>query len=749
MNLDKKFGLKNYWIITYLVVFLVPVVILSVILFTVENMVLNVTDNYSNSMLLQTQKTVDDEIKNIHKFILNLNTFDELNNIIALDNVSVYDHMSYYGIEKNIYNSAANYNISNDFYIYLKKSDVAITKTGILTSHSTYLQYAIDLGINYEEWKTRLIEEKNFSFWKLSDNKNSDALYMTYALKSNNFSGETATAVIKVNSNQIEEIINQNIYGGTVFLLSDDNQVEFTFGSSMEYEKINFAELTGFEETTKKRINGVTCLVSAAKSSVGDYSYLVITPFNSLTKQVGLLKFWLVVLILLTVLVGTTLVVKTVKKNYAPIEELVYQLESTFKDETDANDKKPLTYESIDDIRKNLITYSKKYNYGQKAVQASQISKLLNFEIDKPDSSLDSFFNEFAEGNIVILFEPVKYVDFFKNESESEQIDTVHFMINNVLDEIISDVYFLTANINKTFVTVLAADYANREAFIKDITGRMEEVVNFFAENFDIDLAVSVGSLEKNPVDIRASYINAQEALMYHSVFRADDVLCYDDIAERENKYYFTKEDSKRLINYVKCGNSEQAIKFIDEIFENNIYVKKISYKYIRILLFEIVLTIQKSIENIDELMAFDDKDVFKILQNFENIEKFKEDIMLMVESICNRGTDNGENDICHKIIDYIEVNYSDINMSNDDIAAHCGLTKSYISTVFKKEKGENLVAFITRLRLDKSKDLLLTNLNISDVANKSGFVNSNTYIRAFKKFEGITPGLWRKNIKK
>ena len=39
------------------------------------------------------------------------------------------------------------------------------------------------------------------------------------------------------------------------------------------------------------------------------------------------------------------------------------------------------------------------------------------------------------------------------------------------------------------------------------------------------------------------------------------------------------------------------------------------------------------------------------------------------------------------------------------------------------------------------------TNLNISDVAMLVGYTDSNSFIRAFKKLCGITPGNYRKNI--
>lgn len=747
MKFIKKIGLKNYWIFTYMVVFLIPIVILSATLFKVENTVIDFANSYSTNILNQTQNRIDDEIKNIHQFTVNLSNFEDLTELMKLSELTVNDTMKYYGIQDSIYKSAVNYNIDVNSYIYLKNSDSVVTSAGIISSYSAYVKFAADYDISYEEWKEIFSGEKQLGFWKMEGNsEKTDKLYIYCALKDKMFTEAKAVAVIKVNENHINELIEKNLYGGTVYMLDSDGNNIFTFGDKIEFPNVELNDMFFQGKHIKNKIGKDTYLFSATESSVGKYSYLVAIPMNSLTKQVSFLKFWLFFLISFTIILGVIIVIKMVKKNYRPIEDLIYQLESTVLDD---DNKNPLTYKSIDEIKKKLVTYSKNYNYGQKAIQATKINRLLNFEIENfKENDLNGLFSEFNGGSLVVIFEPDKYEDFFDNESESEKIDTVHFMINNVLTEILDDTYFLTTEIKRNIVCIIACNYEKRDEFNAELLERIEKLKAFFDDNFGFEISVALGSYEKGTVGIRESYINAQDTIVYKAVFGSNDILQYSEICDRENKYYFSADDLKLLTNYIRFKNSELAIKFIDEIFEDNIYIKRISYKYIRILLFEIVITIQKSIEDLNEYTEIRNNEIFKILQSHENLEKFKEDIMLLVENVCKTGSDNSsENEVCKRIVEYINHNYANSNLSNDDIADYCGLSKSYLSTIFKREKKENLVSYITKFRVEKSKELLVSELNISDVAQQSGFVNSNTYIRAFKKYEGVTPGMWRKRI--
>jgi AraC-like DNA-binding protein len=69
----------------------------------------------------------------------------------------------------------------------------------------------------------------------------------------------------------------------------------------------------------------------------------------------------------------------------------------------------------------------------------------------------------------------------------------------------------------------------------------------------------------------------------------------------------------------------------------------------------------------------------------------------------------------------------------------------SHFSRTFKEIVGEKYVEYITKYRLEVAKRLLLeTDLKIDDIAEKVGYLGRNSFIRIFRKYEGITPGKYR-----
>ncbi|GIN59764.1 hypothetical protein J8TS2_40830 [Lederbergia ruris] len=96
-------------------------------------------------------------------------------------------------------------------------------------------------------------------------------------------------------------------------------------------------------------------------------------------------------------------------------------------------------------------------------------------------------------------------------------------------------------------------------------------------------------------------------------------------------------------------------------------------------------------------------------------------------------------------VLNFINKHYKD-DISVDQIAELVNLNPSYLSRIFKQNVGITIVEYLTRRRLTESK-ILLTNSNytIREIAAQIGYNNVNSYIRFFKKYEGITPGEYRK----
>jgi two-component system, response regulator YesN len=104
----------------------------------------------------------------------------------------------------------------------------------------------------------------------------------------------------------------------------------------------------------------------------------------------------------------------------------------------------------------------------------------------------------------------------------------------------------------------------------------------------------------------------------------------------------------------------------------------------------------------------------------------------------------SGQNRVIRQIQDYIEHNLQE-DLSLNKIGEHVYLHPVYLSRLYKKETGESLSSYITRIRMDKAAQLLTrSNKKVSDIAVEVGYHKTQYFIRLFKEYYDSTPQIYR-----
>lgn len=94
----------------------------------------------------------------------------------------------------------------------------------------------------------------------------------------------------------------------------------------------------------------------------------------------------------------------------------------------------------------------------------------------------------------------------------------------------------------------------------------------------------------------------------------------------------------------------------------------------------------------------------------------------------------------------FIEENFHN-EISVEDIAAFCNLSRGYLSKIFVRNLGKSPQEFLISYRMSKAAQLLqVTKLSIKDISNAVGYPNQLHFSRAFKNVNGISPQEWRKS---
>jgi AraC-like DNA-binding protein len=101
--------------------------------------------------------------------------------------------------------------------------------------------------------------------------------------------------------------------------------------------------------------------------------------------------------------------------------------------------------------------------------------------------------------------------------------------------------------------------------------------------------------------------------------------------------------------------------------------------------------------------------------------------------------------DIIGKAVNFLRENISD-KVTLEDAAAHVRLSSGYLGNLFRTELGATFTDFLNRMRVEKSKELLLNpDLSLADIANLVGYSDQSYYTKKFMGLVGVSPGKYRK----
>lgn len=110
--------------------------------------------------------------------------------------------------------------------------------------------------------------------------------------------------------------------------------------------------------------------------------------------------------------------------------------------------------------------------------------------------------------------------------------------------------------------------------------------------------------------------------------------------------------------------------------------------------------------------------------------------------------TKKPESPVIVSIRDFIHKNISRENLSVKEIGEYVHLTSTYVCTIFRNETGTTLNQYITKVRMEQAKKLLLeTTLSIADISARVGYSDGNYFGKSFKKYSGKTPSEYREKV--
>jgi len=260
---------------------------------------------------------------------------------------------------------------------------------------------------------------------------------------------------------------------------------------------------------------------------------------------------------------------------------------------------------------------------------------------------------------------------------------------------------------------------------------------------------IGVGRTYDSISGLSNSYIDAAIAIEYvHYNTRQDiNIAFFEDIKkEKRLDYYYPIEKEEILINLLRAGNVDKVKAALNELMEENLYNLKISQFSLKCLFYNLISTALKALQfdNLLNLGIISDSNLMMQL-SADNMREYIEDVYTRICAEVQSKKANRNAGSIQDILRYIDGHYTDTTISLTSVAAHFDITDPYLSRYFKDQTGVNFAEYITKKRIEKSKQLIMDcSLSLEKICNIIGYDNMLTFRRAFKKCEGVVPSEYR-----
>lgn len=275
----------------------------------------------------------------------------------------------------------------------------------------------------------------------------------------------------------------------------------------------------------------------------------------------------------------------------------------------------------------------------------------------------------------------------------------------------------------------------------------IEDAFHFILENigqkYSVELIAAVSNEFVSVESFPQEYITCKKILDAKFMAKGRKVLFSENIKSGKLILTYPIETEAKLVSKLLNGNLQGAKKIVDEIFIDRINPEAMDKKDIKEftgLLYNTLNRVVVQLKEFESSLQCENLDIESITKTGD-LDKIRVIFNELITEICKSSEQDENEAIREKIKSYIDNNYH-LDFSLDNLADYLGLSFKYTSILFKKVMGDNFKNYINMYRIEKAKEILKEKkeIKIKDLAEKLGYNSSNTFIRIFKKYEGISP---------
>jgi len=539
------------------------------------------------------------------------------------------------------------------------------------------------------------------------------------------------------------------------YIIVSSNKSEFLKQiNDLDYFKDSLNSTTDFGNISTK-IDGKNSIVNYLHSTRNKYILYSLNNYDVYFSHIVKIRniIILVCILLLILLILTMIFISY--RFYTPINNIFSSIKTLVKgDNIKSTRSSELDYvtTAVINVTEKLYKFERDNSKNFNLLKYNFLYKLFitnNFISEK------DYYKNLIEYNIVENVENlhqiiVLRIDNYKKFITENSLESVSAQLvsieTSILDIFPSDFKCSVTTIELKHI-ILITDYSceSQISDLNNIYNNLNNLKNTVLKLFNISITVGISSIFNGSSmnELRRNYIKAYNLTNYRFIygngFIYDSTYEYSPIENNDK----IKHIVDKILGYVKSGKFIEFQENIDLLFNE---LKKYGYKktvHGFLILAQEMIWIPSELSinfnNDNEENFFEE---FKDFQDYSELKLWFIELYNKINNLITALKNCKTQDFINSVINYIDDRYNDSSISASLVAENLSITPQYFSKIFKQYTGYSFPDYVNNLRLEKAKEILLSNplINKKDLCEKIGYNSESYFSTSFTKKFGVSP---------
>jgi len=262
-----------------------------------------------------------------------------------------------------------------------------------------------------------------------------------------------------------------------------------------------------------------------------------------------------------------------------------------------------------------------------------------------------------------------------------------------------------------------------------------------------LTVSLGIGISEEGHDGLERQYEQALKALKFGFYSDLGSIINYRDIDTSAQQQDLTrlKDYVKEILEIFENKDFNEFTKVLQNVAKHLRVCRSIDPKELKEILKVLIHEIEASLKSMtsnskDYSVAH--KNIYDIIEKSNHIDQLVAGLerhVQFLEEVLKNNFRRYSPPI-RSAIEYIR-NYFGSDITRLSIAEYVHLNESYFSELFNKEVGQSFSNYLTMVRIEAAKKLLINSeLSISEISFKVGYSNQSYFAKLFKNITGRTP---------